>query len=106
MSIPFYLKNAPTGPVTLKILREHNGTTEDVRTFAMDTSGSGAAAASRRSAEAADVAAARRRATAAQGANTFVWDFRYAGANVIPDAVFQGQAAGPLAASGNRIASS
>jgi chromosome segregation ATPase len=35
-----------------------------------------------------------------KGPNTFVWDFRYAGATVIPDAVFQGQAVGPLAPPG------
>jgi hypothetical protein len=39
-------------------------------------------------------------ATAKQGANNFVWDFRYAPPSVIPDAVFQGQAIGPLAAPG------
>ena len=52
-------------------------------------------------AEAAAVAAARADATTAlKGANTFTWDFRYAGANVLPDAVFQGNAAGPLAPPG------
>jgi hypothetical protein len=40
------------------------------------------------------------RATAAQGPNTFVWDFRYSGASVIPGAVFQGEAVGPLAPPG------
>ncbi len=44
---------------------------------------------------------ARVRPTAVAGSNTFVWDFRYAPPNVIPDAVFQGQAAGPLAPPGS-----
>jgi seryl-tRNA synthetase len=35
-----------------------------------------------------------------KGANTFVWDFRYTAPTVLPGAVFQGQAAGPLAAPG------
>ena len=35
------------------------------------------------------------------GANTFVWDMRYPGPDVLPDAVFQGRAVGPLAAPGN-----
>ncbi|HLX43392.1 MAG TPA: hypothetical protein VKR43_08155 [Bryobacteraceae bacterium] len=98
VSIPFYLKSAPSGPVTLKILRERNGVFEDVRTYAMDTSGAAGAPA-------AGGGGRRRgrggRATAVQGANTFVWDLRYPGATVIPDAVFQGQAVGPLAPPGS-----
>ncbi len=35
------------------------------------------------------------------GANTFVWDMRYPGAEVLPDAVFQGSARGPLAPPGS-----
>ncbi len=100
VDIPFYLKDAPSGPVTLKIVRERNGASEDVRTFAMDTSGRAAPAGAGRGG-----GGGRRgrggRATAVQGANNFVWDFRYAPPNVIPDAVFQGQAVGPLAAPGN-----
>jgi len=99
VSIPFYLKDAPTGPVTLKILRERNGSTEEVRTFAMDTSGrppTGTAAP----AEGGRRRGGGGRATAVQGPNTFTWDLRYRGAAVIPEAVFQGSAAGPLAAPG------
>jgi chromosome segregation ATPase len=36
-----------------------------------------------------------------KGPNTFAWDFRYAPPAVLPDAVFQGQAAGALAAPGS-----
>jgi hypothetical protein len=97
--IPFYLKESPAGPVTLKILRERNGTVEEVRTFALDTTGTAAAPAGGRGG--GRRGGARGKTTALKGPNTFVWDFRYAGANVIPDAVFQGQAAGPLAAPGD-----
>lgn len=96
VSIPFYLKDAPIGPVALKILRQRNATFEDVRTYALDTTastGSGRPSGGRRRAGGAT--------TALKGANTFTWDLRYPGANVIPGAVFQGQAAGPLAAPGN-----
>jgi hypothetical protein len=97
--VPFYLKDAPTGPVTLKISSDRGGKLEEVRTFSMNTSGASAAGG-----RGARVGGRRRGgtslATAAQGANTYVWDLRYAGANVIPDAVFQGQAVGPLAPPG------
>jgi hypothetical protein len=99
VSIPFYLKNAPSGQVTLKILREQNGATEAVRTFTLDTTGRGAGAGAGRGGGGRR-GGARGATTALQGANTFVWDYRYAGANVIPDAVFQGQAAGPIAPPG------
>ena len=102
VSIPFYLKDAPAGPVTLKILREHNGSAEEVRTFAMDTSGAPApASAGRGGGGGGRRGGARVRPTAVAGSNTFVWDFRYAPPNVIPDAVFQGQATGPLAPPGS-----
>jgi len=95
--IPFYLKEAPTGPVTLKILRERNRSAEEVRTFALDTTGAAAAGGGRGGGRRGG---ARGKTTAMKGPNTFVWDFRYAGATVIPDAVFQGQAVGPLAPPG------
>jgi hypothetical protein len=97
VNIPFYLKVAPVGPVTLKILRERDGASELVNSFTMETGDakpSGAAEpVSRRRVRAS-------KATAVKGPNTFVWNFRYAGANVIPGAVFQGEAVGPLAAPG------
>ncbi len=101
VDIPFYLKDAPSGPVTLKIVRERNGASEDVRTFAMDTSGRAAPTVAGRGGGGGGRRGRGSRATAAQGANNFVWDFRYAPPSVIPDAVFQGQAVGPLAAPGN-----
>ncbi len=98
VAIPFYLKNAASGPVTLKILREQNGTAEPVRTFALDTTGRARPSAGRGGG--GRRGGARGATTALKGANTFTWDFRYAGANVLPDAVFQGNAAGPLAPPG------
>jgi photosystem II stability/assembly factor-like uncharacterized protein len=100
VGIPFYFKDAPSGPVTLKIFRVRGGASEEVRSFDMDTSGaapSGGAAAG---------GGGRRRggggpARAVKGPNTFTWDMRYKGATVIPDAVFQGSAVGPLAAPGS-----
>jgi photosystem II stability/assembly factor-like uncharacterized protein len=97
VSIPFYLKDAPSGSATLKILRDRNGSAEEVRTFSLDTSGgSGGRGAARGGRGGAGSGPLR----AAQGSNTFVWDFRYSSPNVLPDAVFQGQAVGPLAAPG------
>jgi photosystem II stability/assembly factor-like uncharacterized protein len=98
VSIPFYLKDAPAGPVTLEIVRERNGSTEDVRTFSMDTSGAPAPAATGRGGGRGRGGFVR--ATAVKGPNTFVWDYRYAPPAVLPGAVFQGQAAGPLASPG------
>jgi hypothetical protein len=99
VSIPFYLKQAPAGPVTIKILRQRGASMEDVRTFAMDTSGAPAPTTAGRGGGGRR-GGARTRPVANQGANSFVWDFHYAPPNVIPDAVFQGQATGPLAAPG------
>jgi photosystem II stability/assembly factor-like uncharacterized protein len=101
VSIPFYLKDAPSGPVTLKILRERNGSTEDVRTFSMDTSGRAPGGRGQGRGGGGGRRGGGTPATAKQGANNFVWDFRYAPPSVIPDAVFQGQAIGPLAAPGS-----
>jgi photosystem II stability/assembly factor-like uncharacterized protein len=98
VNVPFYLREAPIGPVTLKIFRQNKDTEDQVRTFAMDTTGGPTSATTGRG-------GGRRRGatvkpTAVQGANVFVWDFRYPGANVLPDAVFQGAAVGPLAPPG------
>ncbi len=107
VSILFYFKDAPSGPVSLKILRERNGATEEVRTFSLDTSGrppargnAGRGNGNGEEGEGNGRAAASGPLTAAKGANTFVWDLRYSPANVLPGAVFQGQAAGPIAAPG------
>jgi photosystem II stability/assembly factor-like uncharacterized protein len=97
--VPFYVKDKPGQAVTLKILREKGGATEDVRTITLEpeqtTANAGTAlqAPSRRRAP-------RRPETVAAGANTFVWDMRYPGPAVLPGAVFQGRAIGPLAAPG------
>jgi len=40
-------------------------------------------------------------APAEEGANNYVWDMRYPGADVLPDAVFQGRSDGPLAPPGS-----
>jgi hypothetical protein len=97
--IRFYLKDAPSGPVTLKILSERNGATEEVRKFDLSAASGGASGrggrggGGRRGGRQVEL-------RVAQGANTFIWDFRYSPPNVLPDAVFQGQAVGPLAPPG------
>lgn len=68
--VPYYLREAPRGDVTVRIL---DGA-EVVRTF--------------------------EKVPAEAGANRFVWDMRYPGAVVLPNAVFQGSARGPLAPPG------
>ena len=101
VEIPFYLKDAPAGPVSLRILRERNGSAEEVRTFVMNANGAQPVGGGRRGGGGGGRrGGGRALTTAVQGANTFVWDFRYAPPNVIPDAVFQGQAVGPLAPPG------
>jgi photosystem II stability/assembly factor-like uncharacterized protein len=97
--VPFYIKEKPSQAVTLKILRDRGGAMEDVRTITLEpeqapaNAGTAPQAPSRRRAP-------RRPETVAAGANTFLWDMRYPGPDVIPGAVFQGRAAGPLAAPG------
>ena len=96
--IQFYLKDPPSGPVTLKILRERDGKAGEVRTFTLSANavapgrGGRGGGGGRRGGPAS--------LRIAQGANTFVWDFRYSPPNVLPDAVFQGEAVGPLAPPG------
>ena len=68
--IPYYFKTRPSGNVTLRILKG----SEVIQTFSD--------------------------APANAGANRFVWDMRYPGAVVLPSAVFQGSAEGPLAPPG------
>ncbi|HUA84659.1 MAG TPA: hypothetical protein VMB85_12415 [Bryobacteraceae bacterium] len=101
VQIRFYLKDKPSGPVTLKISRERNGSLEPVRTFALDTTGraarGGNAGRGGGGGRGGSVSGPLR---AAQGSNTFNWDFRYTPPHVLPGAVFQGRAAGPIAAPG------
>ena len=68
--VPYYLKAAPTGAVTLRILKG------------------------------ADVIRTVENAPAKAGANRWVWNMRYPPARVLPGAVFQGSPQGPLAAPG------
>ena len=88
--IPYYFRTAPTGEVTLSILAGG----EVVRTFS-STSEAPAARTGFGGGGGGD-----RRVSAARGANTFRWDMRYPPAEVLPDAVFQGRADGPLAPPG------
>jgi photosystem II stability/assembly factor-like uncharacterized protein len=85
--LPFYLKAAPTGPVTLTISKVQGPGAGPVRTITFDLPGGAPAGGPRRPA-------------ARAGANTYVWDMRYPPPTVLPGAVFQGQAIGPLAPPG------
>ncbi len=68
--IPYFFRAEPAGPVTLRVL----DATGEVHRF--------------------------ENVSADAGANRFVWNMRYPGADVLPDAVFQGSAQGPLAPPG------
>jgi photosystem II stability/assembly factor-like uncharacterized protein len=92
--IPFYVKDKPADAATLKIVRDKAGAAEIVRTITLppvDAAPQAAASSARRPAA---------RAVVRAGANTFVWDMRYPGADEVPGAVHQGRALGPLAAPG------
>ncbi len=88
--IPYYFSGRPTGEVTLRILAG----SEVIRSFTSEAeedapqTGFGGGAGG------------DRRVAANAGANRFVWDMRYPGADVLPDAVFQGRSDGPLAPPG------
>lgn len=74
-----------------------------MRTFALDTSGRGGGRGT--AARGGGGGGGRRGGVsgplrAAKGPNTFIWDFRYKPPNVLPGAVFQGQAVGALAPPG------
>ncbi len=86
--VPFYLKDKPTGPVTLTISKEGSGPgAGEIRTVTFAPEG-------------AAPASGPRQPVARAGANTYVWDMRYPASEVLPDAVFQGRAIGPMAAPG------
>jgi photosystem II stability/assembly factor-like uncharacterized protein len=85
--VPFYLKEKPTGPVTLTISKPSGPGAGVIRTVTFDPEGTPAGAGPRRP-------------IARAGANTFVWDMRYPAPTVLPGAVFQGRAVGPVAAPG------
>ncbi len=88
--IPYYFQERPVGEVTLRIFAG----TQLIRSFSSEEeeaaprTGFGAGAGG------------DRRVAAAAGANRFVWDLRYPGAEVLADAVFQGRSDGPLAPPG------
>jgi photosystem II stability/assembly factor-like uncharacterized protein len=85
--VPFFLKDRPTGPVTLAITKEGSGPgAGPVTTITFDPEGARPAGS--------------RRPVARAGANTYVWDMRYPPPTVLPGAVFQGRAVGPLAPPG------
>jgi photosystem II stability/assembly factor-like uncharacterized protein len=84
--VPFYLKEKPTGPVTLTISKEAGPGAGAIRTVTFDPEGT--------------PPGGPRRPVARAGANTFVWDMRYPAPTVVANAVFQGRAVGPVAAPG------
>ena len=86
--IPYYLSETPFGEVTLRILKGN----DVIRSFSSEQ----AEAAPRTGFGAG--AGGDRIVSARAGANRFVWDMRYPGADVIDNAVFQGRSDGPLAA--------
>ncbi len=90
--IPYYLEDEPSNPVTLRILRD----TEEVATFSSgtQTSGGGGFFGGGGSGN----------LTADQGANSFVWNMLYPGAELLDDAVFQGSSSGPMAPPGAYVA--
>jgi photosystem II stability/assembly factor-like uncharacterized protein len=86
--VPFYLKDKPTAPVTLRITKEGTGPGAGlVRTVTFDPEGT-------------PRGTGPQRPTARAGSNTYVWDMRYPAPTVLPDAVFQGRAIGPIAPPG------
>ncbi len=97
--IPFYVKDKPAEPATLKIVRDRAGVAEDVRTITLQPADAAPAAAAETPASPFRRPPSRPAAIRA-GANAFVWDMRYPGADEIPGAVHQGRALGPLAAPG------
>jgi photosystem II stability/assembly factor-like uncharacterized protein len=97
--VPFLLKEKPAAPVTLKIVRAMGAAAEPVRTFTLQPD-DGTAPPVPEEPASPFRRPVPRRATVRGGANSFVWDMRYPGPEVIPGAVFQGRAMGPLAAPG------
>ena len=85
--VPFFLKDKPAAPVDPDHLRD---------------SAPGAGGAHHHLRPGGHGAGRRRSAppVARAGANTYVWDMRYPGPTLLPDAVMQGRAQGPLAPPG------
>lgn len=91
--IPYYLSEEPTGEVTLRILKG----SEQVASFS-------SLAESGRSEGGFFGGGDGEILSAHQGANQFVWNMRYPGAELLDDAVFQGSSAGPLGLPGTYTA--
>jgi photosystem II stability/assembly factor-like uncharacterized protein len=85
--VPFYLKDRPAGPVTLTISKDGGPGAGVIRTVTFDPEGTPAGSGPRRP-------------VARAGANSFLWDMRYPAPTVLPGAVFQGRAVGPMAPPG------
>ena len=98
--IPFYLKDKPSEPVTVKIVHDNGGSTEEVRTITLQPADAAALGAAEQAAPPFGRGTSPR-PTVRAGANTFIWDMQYPGPEVLPGTVHQGRAAGPLAAPGN-----
>jgi len=98
--IPFYVKDKPAEPVTVKIVRDKGGSTEEVRTLTLQPADAAAPAAAEPPASPFRRPASQR-PTVHAGANRFIWDMQYPGPEVLSGTVHQGRAAGPLAAPGN-----
>ena len=88
--VPYFFAEKPSGTVTLSFYKG----SEKIRSFTSDEE------------EAEPVrgffgrGGGSRKVDVEQGPNTFIWDMRYAGADVLSDAVFQGRSDGPKAAPG------
>ena len=89
--VPYYLKNKPSGEVTLTF---SDSAGKVIQSFSSEKEVS-APPPSFFSRGGGD-----RKVVAEAGANRFVWNMRYPPAEVLPDAVFQGSANGPLAPPG------
>ncbi len=98
--IPFYVKDKPAEAATLKIVRDKAGAAEDVRTITLQPAECGAGRGARGARPRRSAARPRGRAMVRAGANTYVWDMRYPGAERSAGVVHQGRALGPLAAPG------
>jgi photosystem II stability/assembly factor-like uncharacterized protein len=87
--VPYYFKTKPASEVKLSfykdgtLIRSYSSTSESKASRTEFGRGGG-----------------DRNVAAEAGANRFVWDTRYPGAEVLEDAVFQGTSEGPLAAPG------
>ena len=80
--IPFYVKDKPAEPVTVKIVHDKGGSTEEVRTLTLQPADAAAPAAAEQPTSPFRRPASQR-PTVHAGANTFIWDMQYPGPEVI-----------------------